>query len=210
MFVLLVGIGSALAGGMMGVDWVPFGRADQAWIAADQLTGTQVAEGDGLLRPPLTAWGGWVGAGHGVFASLDLARVATSVQTHDQEERTIRTGIRPGVDYRYYLRDRAPAKAIPYLQLGIYGVVPLAEETSDSASKSEQRVLDEQAEQDRSRIGGVGGRIGFGAEHQWDSGLVLGARYSVVYHRSRSLDEETLTVSSHLRSEAALVIGFTL
>lgn len=205
-----MGIGSALADGMMGVDWVPYGRADQAWIAADQLTGTQVAEGDGLLRPPLTAWGGWAGAGHAVFASLDLARIATSVRTQDQEELTTRTGIRPGLDYRYYLKDRAPTLAVPYLQLGVYGVVPLAEESSDSATKSEQRVLDEQADQDRSRIGGVGGRLGFGAEHQWESGVLIGARYSFIYHRSRSLDEETLTVSSQLRSEAALVFGFTL
>jgi hypothetical protein len=32
----------------------------------------------------------------------------------------------------------------------------------------------------------------------------------MVYHRSQALDEETLTVSSMLRSEAALVIGVAL
>lgn len=210
MLLLLAGLSTAWADGMLGVDWVPFGRADQAWIAAEQLSGTQVAEGDGLLQPPLTAWGGWAGTRHGVLGSLDIARVVTSVQTHNQEELSTRMGIRPALDYRYYLKDRKVGSALPYLQLGLHGVVPFAEETSDSASKSEQRVLDEQAEQDRSRIGGLGARMGFGAELQWDSGVLLGARYSVVYRRSGALDEETLTASSLIRSEAALVFGLVL
>ena len=210
MLLFLLGLGTAQADGMVGVDWVPYGRADQAWVAADQLTGTQVAEGDGLLNPPLTAWGGWVNKRHGVLASLDMARMSTTVATQNQAEESTRMGIRPAVDYRWYIKERSAGAATPYLQLGVHGVVPLAKESSDSASKSEQKVLDDQADQDRSRIGGVGGRLGFGAEHQWSSGIVLGARYSLVYHRSRALDEETLTVSSLLHSEAALVLGLVL
>ena len=210
MLSLILGLQVAHAGTVMGVDWVPAGRADEAWIAAEQLTGTLVAEGDGMLRPPLTAWAGWTGSRHGVLGSMDVARLATSVRTHDQEELSIRAAIRPAVDYRLYLKPVAVGDPLPYLQLGAYGVIPLATETSDSASKSELEVLDEQAKQGQSRIGALGLRLGLGAEHRWVSGILVGARYSMVYHRSHALDEETLTVSSMLRSEAALVIGVAL
>ena len=210
MLLFLLGIGLAEASGALGVDWVPSGRGDLAWVASEQLTGTQVAETDGLLRPPLTAWGGWLGQRHGVLGSFDVARLAHSVRTNANAEVSTQTALRPGVDYRLYLKERSADAPQAYLQLGAYGVVPFATESSDSASKSEQTVLDQQAQQNRSRIGGVGGRVGVGAEIQLDSGVMLGARYSVVYHRSRALDEETLTVSSWLRSEAALVLGFIL
>ncbi len=210
MLALLLLSFTAHAGGIFGVDWVPTGRGDLAWVAEGQLSGTQVAETDGLLQPPLTAWGGWAGARNAVVVGLAVARVSSSVQTNDQVEQSARTAVRPAVDYRRYFQDRKAGTALGYAHLGGYGVVPSAREYSDTASKSEQKVLDEQADQDRSRIGGYGGRIGVGAEIQWSSGLLLGARYSVVYHRSRALDEETLTVSSLLRAEAALVLGFVL
>jgi len=194
----------------MGVDWVPFGRADQAWIASEQLTGTQVAETDGFLQPPLTAWAGWVGERHAVLGGLAVAGLSSRVQTADQVESSARTGIRPSVDYRYYLKQRAVGAPIPYMQVGGFGVVPMAVERSDSATKSEQKVLDDQAQQDRSRIGSLGSSLGLGVELQWNNGFLIGARYSFVYHRSQSLDEETLTTSSLLQSEAALVFGFIL
>ena len=81
-------------------------------------------------------------------------------------------------------------------------------EIEKTRAAAEQQVLDNQAKQDRSRIGGVGGRLGLGAEIQWENGLVLGARYAFVYHRSRRLDEETVTVSSLLQGEAAVVLAF--
>ncbi len=210
MLTLLVAIASAQAGGMFGLDWVPFGRADQAWVSEEQLSGTQVAETDGLLQPPVTAWGGWTGKRNAVIGGLAAARISSNVQTHSQVEHSSRSAFRPSLDYRRALKDRVVGAAVPYVQLGGYGVIPSAQERSDTASKSEQKVLNEQAQQDRSRIGGFGLRGGLGAEIPWESGLLLGARYSVVYHRSRALDEETLTVSSLLRTEAALVLGFAL
>jgi len=209
-FALLLSLSVAHAEGILGVDFVPFGRADQAWVSEDQLSGTQVAETDGLLQPPVTAWAGWVGRRDALLGGLALARVSTTVQTNNKAEHSARMGIRPSVDYRRYLSDRAAGSACGYLTAGMYGVVPAAQERSDSASKAEQKVLEEQSRQDRSRIGAVGAKAGIGAEIQWDHGLVLGARYSVVYHRSRALDEETLTVSSLLRAEAALVLAFIL
>ena len=46
----------ARADALIGVDWVPLGRADIAWIEDGQMSDTLVSEGDGLLDPPLTWW----------------------------------------------------------------------------------------------------------------------------------------------------------
>ena len=40
----------------LGVDYVPFGRADLVWVDEEQSTGTRVGEFDGLIRPSLTPY----------------------------------------------------------------------------------------------------------------------------------------------------------
>ena len=47
LFALLFG-GVAHAGAMMGAEYVPSGLADMAWVDGDQLSGSLVAEGDGM------------------------------------------------------------------------------------------------------------------------------------------------------------------
>jgi hypothetical protein len=207
MWFLLIGA-LAHAGALVGVDIVPFGRADEAWVQEQQLSGTQVAETDGLLQPPVTAWGGYANPHHAFLGGLSMARTSTYVDTAKTGSSTTRMGIRPSFDYRWYWVERAAQKPLPYFQVGLHGVIPIARDRADDATSAEQKVLDARSKQDRSRIGGIGGRLGVGTDVQWNNGLVLGARYSVVYHRSRALDEETITVSSLLRAEAALVLAF--
>ncbi len=198
----------AHAGALVGVDIVPFGRADLSWVQEDQLSGTQVSETDGLLQPPVTPWGGYASKRHAFLGGLSMARVATHVDTAKTGSSKSRMGIRPSFDYRWYWVDRQPGRPVAYLMTGLHGVIPVAKDRADDATEAEQKVLENQSKQDLSRIGGFGGRLGLGAEIQWDNGLVLGARYAFIYHRSRRLDEEAVTVSSLLRGEAALVLAF--
>lgn len=208
LFVFAILCSFAHAGALVGVDIVPFGRADAAWVEEQQLSGTQVAETDGLLTPPVVGWGGYANERHAFLGGLSVARVATHVDSAKSGSSLTRMGIRPSFDYRWYWVARQAGRPLAYLQAGLHGVIPVASDRTEDASAAEQEVLDSRAKQERSRIGGFGGRVGLGAEIQWDNGLVFGARYSMVYHRSRALNEETVAVSSLLRAEAALVLAF--
>ena len=49
---------SALAGPVIGVEYVAPGLGDQAWVAEEQLSGTGVASRDGMLVPPFRSFFG--------------------------------------------------------------------------------------------------------------------------------------------------------
>ena len=59
MLAALVLSGVAHAGAMMGAEYVPSGLGDMAWVESEQLSGSMVAEHDGMLVPPLTVVGGY-------------------------------------------------------------------------------------------------------------------------------------------------------
>jgi hypothetical protein len=202
--------GTALGGALVGVDWVPAGRADLAWVDDDQLTGTLVGEYDGLLVPPLTAWAGVAGSRYALLGGLAAAWASTTTWSGDQATRALLAALRPSADLRRYLRPRADGEATPWLQAGAYTVLPAALYTSDTWTEEEQADMDETAAADRARIGGVGVRLGAGAEVAWTSGLCVGARYLLVAHRSASTSGDAATASALIRGEAALVLAFAL
>ena len=61
-------LSTAQAGPLLVAEYVPPGLSEMAWVADGQLSGTQVAEHDGLLVPPLRAQGGWVFGRTGLLA----------------------------------------------------------------------------------------------------------------------------------------------
>ncbi|MDP6931631.1 MAG: hypothetical protein QGG40_01885 [Myxococcota bacterium] len=199
-----------LAAPVVGVDWTPLGRSDLAWIEEGGLSGTGVAEGDGVLDPNLSAWGGVAGERDALLFGLGIARSTSTALSSDQFSSAHVGALRPAVDYRRYLQPRAAADAVPYLQLGTYGVVPSARYFSDAYTDEEQEAMDDAARQDRARIGAVGLRMGGGAEVAWPSGLMVGARYLLVAHRGADLSETAYTLSTVMYGEAALQLGFAL
>ena len=201
----------SMASPIVGVDYTPLGRQDLAWIEEEQLSGTLVGEFDGLVTSPLEAWGGYRWTRFAVTGGLGLAWVSTS--TWDGQDRSlVVTGtLRPSVDGLWYitpepddLRPRAHAS------LGGYGLIPAATRQSDAFTDEEQDAADTEAESVRSRIGGLGLRLGAGVDLTWNSGLMLGLGYSFVAHRSQLLTEETSTTSLLIWGEAAFVFGFEL
>ena len=83
---LLLMVANAWSGALFGVDYVPFGRADLAWVESGQVSGTQVAETDGLLVSPLRAWAGPAGS-HGAWLfGFTGARISTTVQTAEARQ----------------------------------------------------------------------------------------------------------------------------
>lgn len=193
----------------MSADWVPMGRADLQWVADDSGTGTLVGEEDGLLRPPLTLQAGPLWGGNAVLIGLGVARFGTTNWTADERTSMSVMGIRPSADYRRYLLPREEGGIAPYAQGGVYGVLPVVRYTSDVWSEDEQEAMTEAANSDRARIGGVGVRAGLGVELLLAPGVGLGARWLAQVHRQQGYDSVGFTVSTIVRSEAALTLSFT-
>ena len=198
----------AMAGAMVGAEYVPSGLGDLAWVEEEQLSGSLVAETDGLLVPPLRFVGGYAWGRNGVTGSFSMARIATTVITTDSESKSIRTALRPSVDYRRWMMDPKPNTPLFYLTAGLFFVIPFAEETAENASKEDRKALREAADEAKGRIGAIGGNIGLGAEVRWDNGLGLGIRSALVVTRFDSSNMETQTVSSLIRSETALTLSY--
>ena len=181
---------------VLGVDWVPTSRADLVWIAEDQLTGTLAGEFDGALRPALTAYGGLQGDKTAWLLSLGVARSTDVSWTLESRETTAMGGVRPALDMQRYVMPRQTGAATAWFGAGLSGVIPLA--SVRSAAYGEQEVEDaaEEARATRSRIGGVGGRVGLGAEVLLSPGITLGLRTHVNAHRGQTLNEDALRVAT--------------
>ena len=195
---------------VLGVDWVPTSRADLVWIAQDQLTGTLAGEFDGALRPALTAYGGLQGDKTAWLVSLGVARSTDVSWTLESRETTAMGGVRPALDMQRYVMPRQTGAATAWFGAGLSGVIPLA--SVRSAAYGEQEVEDaaEEARATRSRIGGVGGRVGLGAEVLLSPGITLGLRTHVNAHRGQTLNEDALRVATWIWADAALRLQIEL
>lgn len=192
----------------MGVDYVPSGLGDQAWVSEEQLSGTGVAERDGLLVPPLRSFGGGVWGRNGVLFGFSMARIATTTTTSSSGTRSVRMAVRPAVDYRRWFMEPKPGKALAYFTTGLHGVLPFTQEVADDPGNEEKVALNEAADADRNRIGALGAQVGVGAEIRLDNGLGLGMKTVLVAHRSQASDNQSQTVSSLIRPETSLSISF--
>ena len=207
LFALIFG-GVAHAGAMMGAEYVPSGLADMAWVDGDQLSGSMVAEGDGMLVPPMTAVGGYAWDRIGIFGGLSLARVSTTVITTDSEARSTRMAIRPSAELRYWFTDTGIGTPLFFANLGSHWVIPSTTETADQASKADQAALNEAAKEAAGRIGAIGANIGVGAEVRWENGVGLGIRTDMVITRFDTSNAQTQTVSSLVRPRTAFTVSY--
>jgi hypothetical protein len=207
---------TAHAGGMVGVDLVPMGRADLVAVDAGRTSGTFVGEDDGLLRPPLTAWGGVAGDHVAWLGGLGVAWTATTTWAADPAggedlvtKRRAAT-LRPSADVRWYPGGRGGHGVQPWLGGGLHVTAPFVSYRSDAWTLKEQKGWDEVADEDRARLFGWGFRAGGGAELLTPAGVRVGGRYLLGYHQSQDVDEAAIQVTARLAGEAALTLGFDL
>ena len=193
---------------MMGAEYVPSGLGDMAWVESDQLSGSMVAERDGMLVAPLMAVGGYAWDRFGIFGGLSVARVSTTVITTENEAQSMRMAVRPSAELRYWFTDIGTDKPLFFVNLGTHWVVPSTAETSDQASKADQVALEEAAEEAAGRIGAIGGNLGVGAEVRWKNGLGLGIRSDLVITRFDTSNAQTQTVSSLIRPRTAFTVSY--
>src|SRR4029453_10332519 len=192
----------AFASPYFGIDYVPFGRQDLAWVDSGQESGALVGEFDGMVDPSLTAQAGPLWGESALLFGRGVAWTSTTVHSGNDVSSTNAGTFRPSIDYRLYLRDRTAGHADGFAQLGAYGLIPPAGTKSDASSNDEQDDADQEAEELRSRLGGFGVRGGIGADISWDSGLTLGARYLVVAHRGAAKGSDSTTTSILISGEA--------
>ncbi len=188
---------------LLGLDLVPYGRGDLLWVTEDRDSDVLVGEFDGVLRPPLTAYGGGRTERTALLGSFGLARIATASRGDGGTARQAVGAFRPGLDVQRYLgvEEHGP---VAWLGGGIYGVIPTAVEVSDLYAESETQDAAADSADLRARIGGVGLRAGVGGDYRFAGGLTLGLRYHLVGHRARALTSDTITVSTLTYGEAGL------
>jgi hypothetical protein len=194
----------ALAGGTMGVDWVPFDRSDLVWVDSDQDSGTLVGEFDGMVRPALTAYGGYLGDRSAILLGLGAARVSSVTWDGEGYQRVSAGALRPSLDWQLYMRERAVGRPSPWVGIGAWYTIAQANDTADVYTDEEQADADEGAKALRGRIGGVGGRLGVGGDYRLSEGLTLGLRYHLTAHRGQVSSEDSLDVSWLNWGEAAV------
>jgi hypothetical protein len=206
MLASLLLLAAAQAGALLGVAWVPFSRGDALWVLDDHDSGTAVGELDGWLEPALTFHGGIQQRRWALLGSLGVARLTTTTWLADGRDQVHVGALRLGAGYRRYfgVPSERPVQALA--ELGLYGVIPSARQLSDSWTEEEQNDADEDAAYTRKTIGGLGGWIGPGFGWWVHPQVMLGARYHIVLHRGQVLTEDTLSVSTALYGQAALLL----
>lgn len=208
-------LGSAMAGALVGVTWVPPGIGSFSWSDADAFSGTLAGEYDGWLRPPLSFQGGWVQGKNALMGGFALAFFRDAQYASNSSSRSV-GGLRPSLDYRRYLRAREPGRVNGWLDAGIYGVIPVATDVSDAYTPEEQADADEGAKSTRQRLGLYGAQFGVGAEYllgdkQGKPAVALGTRYLVRVGATQSTQEEDgFSVSTVWLTEAGIYLEFQL
>ena len=207
----MVALGLAQAEKMVGVDWVPAGRADLVAALDGQTSGTGLSEFDGVLRPPLTAWAGWQQGQTSWLWGLAVGWERTATRIADSTTISSRGALRPSLDVRRALHeDGSCTQVCPWLQAGIYGSAPWARETSTLYTTEEQEAMATVASADRGRIAGYGLRLGGGAEAEVTTGLRIGVRWVTVVHQGIVNSEDGVVVATRLFPEAAITMSWRL
>jgi hypothetical protein len=192
-----------------GLAWTPLSRQDVVWSEQDRTSGVLVGEFDGTVRPNMEAYGGaWLGNHLGFSASVGIARLTntTWVDSENWEQRHWGV-IRPSFDLRV-----SPWKPgdhpRPWLHLGMHGDIPSSRSVSNAFTEEEQAAADDLAYDERARLGGVGGRVGVGAEQTLGRGIAVGLTWSADVHQSVLRGDDARAVTTWLGTSAQLLLSF--
>lgn len=203
-------LGTALAATpYFGLEWRPLSRQDLVWVDEGRTSGTAVGAFDGTTRPVLSAFGGaWVNPWFGVHAGLGLAQIVSTSQADDVYVQRQIGVVRPSLDLRFGWMAQRLHRPTPWFLLGGWVDVPTVRDVSNGYTDEEQDAADLSADEDRYRLQGGGGRVGFGVDYRLLPGLLLGAQISVGLQRTAMVGDNDATVSLWISTEAALLLTF--
>ena len=199
----LVGIPPAMAGPVAGVEWVP-------WVGRCRLTNpinsrALVAEGDGWIDPPMTAWAGYLGS----VDDIGFQGGGRTQYDHTSGEcgRRSRQNSNVGHGVSAWLgcsEDVGRRRFDPELGWRRRLRLLTVRYSSDLFTDDEQAAYDQLYLDDRARIIGVGGRALMGTEvcGEWTCGrfwMVSGSG-RVGLHRAQVVEDSVIESAGGLKS----------
>jgi hypothetical protein len=204
----LIACGTALASTpYAGLEWRPLSRGDLAWIEEGDTTGLLVGGSDGFVRPQLGAYAGaWVTERVGMHASLGVARVQSTSWAGDVYVQRHWGVVRPAFDVRVALLSRDDGRPVPWLFLGGHLDVPSSRATSNGYTAEEREAAARAATLDRIRLGGIGGRLGAGADLGLLPSLRLGMQWSLGWQRTLFKGSEPTAITQWVVADGALLV----
>ncbi|MED5374537.1 MAG: hypothetical protein VX899_26205 [Myxococcota bacterium] len=196
-------IPSLLAAPELGVSFTP--TAGLASQAGD----TGLGEFDGLLRPTLTPWVSLQGEGLWRW-QLGLGGARSVVTRWDAGawQRQAITTLRPTIEAQRPIGEQDGI--LPFLGVGIWGVVPIVRYTSTAYGPAEQQDARENARGTMARLGGAGISLGGGIDIPVTDQLTVGAAARWRLWRGLDVDEDALSTSALGWGEVSLRVGVAL
>ena len=192
-----------------GLEGRPISREDLVWVDEGRTSGTGVGEFDGTVRPLMSAFGGvWFSKYVGLAFGVGLAQQVNATRVDDVYRQRFVGVFRPHVDLRVGWMEPRPHFPIPWVVVGAYGDVPFARDVSNAYTADEQEAADDTAQNERYRLGGVGGRVGAGVDYRLLPGLMIGAQFTVGLHRATYTGGDSTFAGMWVATEASLLLTF--
>jgi hypothetical protein len=204
----LLACGAAIAATpYAGVEWRPLSRGDLTWVQEGDTTGLLVGSGDGFVSPQLQAYGGaWVTDRLGMHAALGVARLQSTSWAGDVFVQRHWGVVRPAIDVRVALLSRSDWRPVPWLFLGGHLDVPSSRATSNGYTAEEREAAGRAATLDRIRLGGIGGRLGAGADLALLPSLRLGLQWALGWQRTLFKGSEPSAITQWMVAEGSLLV----
>lgn len=205
----LVAWGTALAATpYAGVEWRPLSRGDLSWVEEGESTGLLVGATDGFVRPQLAGHvGAWITPRIGAHGSLGVARLQATSWAGDVYVQRHWGVVRPAFDVRVALLERDQGRRpVPWLFLGGHIDAPSARSTSNGFTAEEREAASRAATLDRIRLGGIGGRIGAGADLALLPSLHLGLQWAFGWQRTLFRGSDPTAITSWVAAEGSLLL----
>ena len=199
---------SRAADPVLGVDWVPFGRADLVAVDEEWTSGTGVGEFDGLLRPALAPYAGVDLGRTTILAGFGVALNRSTTWTAESRASVSAGGLRPSLDVQRELGE-GTEHVQPWVGAGLYGIWPIARDVDQADSTEEAEAAAEGATATQFRIAGAGVRAGAGADVVIVDGFQVGFRAHLNGHNGWSLTEDQASWSTLIWAEAGLRLQVT-
>ncbi len=192
-----------------GLEIKPLSRRDLVWVEEDRTSGTAVGEFDGTGTSVLSAFGGgWFNRYVGLQGSLGVALTQQRTDAGEvTRQRTIAV-LRPALDVRLGWAEPKLRRPLPWVLVGGYGDIPISADVSNGYSEEEQAAADEAVLNERYRLGGGGGRVGFGVDLEVIQGLALGMVATIGLHRSGYAGGDPDFASLWLATDASLLLTY--
>lgn len=192
-----------------GLEIRPLSRQDLVWVEEQRTSGTAVGEFDGTVSPLFGAFGGaWFNKYIGLDVGLGVAVLQSSAVADEVYRQRTWAVLRPSLDLRFGWAEPVYRRPIPWVLLGAYGDIPSAQDVSNGYTSDEQAAADAAALQASYRLGGFGGRVGFGVDYEVLPGLSLGALVSLGVHRAGYIGGDDTFTSLWLQTDAALRLTY--